>query len=53
MEVVNVVVMAPALGPDLSYVSAVDSRVRVVDANKAAGADVDAALGVADVLLVG
>lgn len=53
MDVVNVVVMAPALGPDLSYVSAVDPRVRVIDANKATGPEVDAALGVGDVLLVG
>ncbi|MBO0834232.1 MAG: D-2-hydroxyacid dehydrogenase [Actinobacteria bacterium] len=53
MDVVNVVVMAPALGPDLSYASAVDQRVRVIDANHAAGAELDAALGVADVLLVG
>jgi D-2-hydroxyacid dehydrogenase (NADP+) len=53
MDVVNVVVMAPALGPDLSYVSAVDPRVRVIDANKSDGAELDAALGVADVLLVG
>jgi D-2-hydroxyacid dehydrogenase (NADP+) len=53
MDVVNVVVMAPALGPDLSYVPAVDHRVRVIDANKAAGAELDAALGVADVLLFG
>ncbi len=53
MDVINVAVLAPALGPDLSYVSAVDSRVRVIDANKADGADLDAALSVADVLLVG
>lgn len=53
MDVVNVVVMAPALGSDLSYVSAVDPRVRVIDANRAAGPEVDAALAVADVLLVG
>jgi phosphoglycerate dehydrogenase-like enzyme len=53
MDVVNVVVMAPALGPDLSYVSAVDPRVRVIDANKATEAEVDAALGVGDILLVG
>lgn len=53
MDVVNVVVMAPALGPDLSYISAVDPRVRVIDANKAAGAELDAALGVADVILLG
>src|SRR5262245_57604229 len=53
MDVVNVVVMAPVLGPDLSYVSAVDSRVRVIDANKASGEKLDAALGAADVLLFG
>src|SRR5215831_21092749 len=53
MDVVNVVVMAPVLGPDLSYVSAVDPRVRVIDANKADPQELDAALGVADVLLVG
>ncbi len=53
MDVVNVVVMAPALGPDLSYISSVDPRVRVIDANQADGAALDAALGVADVLLVG
>jgi len=53
MDVANVVVMAPALGPDLSYVSAVDPRVRVIDASTTGTADVDAALGVADVLLVG
>ncbi len=53
MDVVNVVVMAPALGPDLSYISAVDPRVRVIDANKADGNELDAALGVADVILIG
>jgi phosphoglycerate dehydrogenase-like enzyme len=53
MDVVNVVVMAPALGPDLSYISAVDPRVRVIDANKADGAELEAALGVADVILLG
>lgn len=53
MDVVNVVVMAPALGSDLSYISAVDPRVRVIDANKADGADLDAALAVADVILLG
>lgn len=52
-DVVNVVVMAPALGPDLSYVSAVDERVRVIDANKATEAEADAALAAADVLLIG
>ena len=35
MDVVNVVVMAPILGPDLSYVTDVDSRVRAYDANDA------------------
>jgi phosphoglycerate dehydrogenase-like enzyme len=53
MDVVNVVVMAPALGSDLSYISAVDQRVRVIDANKATGEQLDAALGVADVILIG
>jgi phosphoglycerate dehydrogenase-like enzyme len=53
MDVVNVVVMAPALGPDLSYISAVDPRVRVIDANKADAAELDAALGIADVILLG
>jgi len=53
MDVVNVAVMAPVLGPDLSYVSVVDPRVRVIDANKARGNELDAALGEADVLLVG
>jgi len=53
MDVVNVVVMAPALGHDLSYVSAADPRVRVIDANNSDGEELDAALGVADVLLVG
>lgn len=53
MHVVNVVVMAPALGSDLSYVSAVDPRVRVIDANNADSEELDAALGVADVVLVG
>ena len=52
MDVLNVAVMAPALGPDLSYVSAVDPRVRVIDANRA-GDELDAALAVADVFLVG
>jgi glyoxylate/hydroxypyruvate reductase len=53
MDVVNVVVKAPALGTDLSYISAVDPRVRVIDANKADGEELDAALGVGHVLLVG
>jgi D-2-hydroxyacid dehydrogenase (NADP+) len=53
MDVVNVVVRAPALGADLSYVSAVDPRVTVIDANRADREELDAALGVAHVLLVG
>jgi phosphoglycerate dehydrogenase-like enzyme len=53
MNVVNVVVMAPALGPDLSYISAVDPHVSVIDANKADRDELDAALGVADVILIG
>ena len=53
MDVVNVAVMAPALGSDLSYVSAVDPRVQVIDANKVTEAEADAALAVADILLVG
>jgi phosphoglycerate dehydrogenase-like enzyme len=53
MDVVNVVVMASILGPDLSFVSTVDPRVRVIDANKADGEELDAALGIADVLLIG
>lgn len=53
MDVVNVVVMAPNLGPDLSYVSAVDPRVRVIDANEAGAPELDAALAVADILLLG
>lgn len=36
MDEVNVAVMAPVLGRDLSFVSDVDSRVRVLDANFAA-----------------
>lgn len=46
-------VMAPALGPDLSFISAVNPRVRVIDASKSDEKDLNAALGVADVLLVG
>jgi D-2-hydroxyacid dehydrogenase (NADP+) len=53
LDVINVVVMAPALGRDLSYVSAVDPRVRAIDANQAGGEELDAALAVADVLLFG
>jgi glyoxylate/hydroxypyruvate reductase A len=36
VDEVNVAVMAPILGPDLSFVSDVDPRVRVLDANFAA-----------------
>ncbi len=36
MDEVNVAVIAPVLGPDLSFVSGVDPRVRVFDANFAA-----------------
>ena len=53
MDVVNVVVMAPVLGLDLAYASAVDPRVKVIDANKADGPELDAALAVADILLFG
>ena len=53
MDVVSVVVMAPILGPDLSFISAVDPRVRVIDAGKADGETLDAALASADILLFG
>jgi len=53
MDVVNVVVMAPVVGPDLSFISAVDPRLRVIDANKADGEELDAALAAADILLFG
>ncbi|HVT68165.1 MAG TPA: hypothetical protein VHF26_10480, partial [Trebonia sp.] len=65
MDQVNVAVMAPVLGPDLSFVSDVDPRVRVFDANFAApghggGSDQSARsaelaeiLDQAEVLLVG
>jgi phosphoglycerate dehydrogenase-like enzyme len=64
MDEVNVAVIAPIVGPDLSFVSDVDLRVRVFDANFAApgrragtdnpGADSLAAiLAQAEVLLVG
>jgi hypothetical protein len=36
MDEVNVAVIAPILGPDLSFVSDVDSRVRAFDASFAA-----------------
>jgi phosphoglycerate dehydrogenase-like enzyme len=63
MDEVNVAVIAPVLGPDLSFVSDAGSRVRVLDANFAApgrgdlpAADADRLadiLGRAEVVLVG
>ncbi len=66
MDDVNVAVMAPILGRDLSFVSDVDPRVRVFDANFAAqgrrarsdgpaarGADLAGILAQAEVLVVG
>jgi phosphoglycerate dehydrogenase-like enzyme len=56
VDIVNVAVMAPILGADLSYVTDVDARVRALDANQAArdrrAPDGDL-LSVADVVLVG
>jgi phosphoglycerate dehydrogenase-like enzyme len=66
VNIVNVAVMAPILGADLSYVTEVDARVRALDANQATGGSrhrppgqvmapgrVSDLLAVADVLLVG
>jgi phosphoglycerate dehydrogenase-like enzyme len=66
LDEVNVAVMAPILGRDLSFVSDVDPRVRVFDANFAAsgrwagpggaaapGSDLAGILAQAEVLLVG
>jgi phosphoglycerate dehydrogenase-like enzyme len=66
VNIVNVAVMAPILGADLSYVTDVDRRVRALDANSALGGSRYAlpgqtltpdqqndVLAVADVLLVG
>ncbi len=66
MNTVNVAVMAPILGADLSYVTDVDGRIRALDVNGAIGngrhvlpgqvlapEQVNDALAVADVLLVG
>ena len=66
MDIVSVAVMAPILGPDLSYVTDVDGRVRALDANEAIRDSrhglpgqavtpdhVNGILAVADVLLVG
>src|ERR1039457_5374751 len=61
VNIVNVAVMAPILGADLSYVTDVDARVRALDANQATGDSrhglppdrVNDILAVAAVLLVG
>jgi len=66
VNIVNVAVMAPILGADLSYVTDVDGRVRALDANEAirdsrhrlpgqvvTPDQVNGILAVADVLLVG
>ena len=66
VNIVNVAVMAPILGADLSYLTDVDGRVRALDANGAIGDGrhalpgqvltpdrVNDILAVADVLLVG
>lgn len=66
MDEINVAVIAPVLGPDLSFVSDVDPRVRVFDANFAApgrraepggaaahGSELAAILAQAEVLLIG
>ena len=56
MDEVNVAVIAPILGRDLSFVTDVDPRVRVLDANFATGGRSDLLAGVltqAEVLLVG
>ncbi|MBM3947080.1 MAG: hypothetical protein FJ315_06760, partial [SAR202 cluster bacterium] len=47
MDTVNVLVMAPFLGPDLSFVRQVSPRVRVLDGNDAYAAEL-ARLGVAE-----
>ncbi|HMH90523.1 MAG TPA: hypothetical protein VK586_05500 [Streptosporangiaceae bacterium] len=58
-DTVSVAVMAPILGPDLSYVTDVDARVRALDANqamrdrRAPDGDLSHLLAAADVLLVG
>jgi phosphoglycerate dehydrogenase-like enzyme len=51
-EPVGVLVVAPNLGRDLTWVSDVDSRVRVIDGNDI-GAEHDAVFADAEVLLVG
>jgi phosphoglycerate dehydrogenase-like enzyme len=55
MDEVNVAVIAPILGRDLSFVSEVDPRVRVIDANfaVAGSGQLAAVLAQAEVLLVG
>ena len=42
MDTVNVLVMAPILGDDLSFVAEVDPRVRVLDGNAAYAAELEA-----------
>ena len=53
MDEVNVAVIAPILGRDLSFVSDVDPRVRVFDANFAGPGLLADILAQAEVLLVG
>ena len=53
MDEVNVAVIAPVLGPDLSFVSDVDPRVRVFGANSAAPGLLADICAQAEVLLVG
>lgn len=55
MDQLNVAVIAPMLGADLSYVTDVDANVRVLDGNgaPAGAADNDGVLAEADVLLLG
>jgi phosphoglycerate dehydrogenase-like enzyme len=49
---IGVLVVAPNLGRDLTWVSEIDSRVRVIDGNDI-GAESDSVLAEAEVLLVG
>ncbi|HEY3976302.1 MAG TPA: NAD(P)-dependent oxidoreductase [Streptosporangiaceae bacterium] len=56
VDTVNVAVLAPILGPDLSYVTDVDPRVEALDGNQAMRdrrPPADDLLAAADVLLVG
>lgn len=52
-EPVNVLIMAPNLGRDLSYVADVDPRVRVLDGNRPDDDELGKLLGEAEVLLLG